>query len=96
MHIHYILCFQADRIEETIGAMLCLSTMAAAGMGNMVSDLAGVEGGREGGRGEGWRGWSEEGREGWREGGREGREERKGERKVGRGGRKKTRVYVAL
>ena len=33
---------QADRIEESIGVALCLSTMAAAGMGNMVSDLAGM------------------------------------------------------
>ena len=32
---------QADRIEDSIGVILCLSTMAAAGMGNMVSDLAG-------------------------------------------------------
>ena len=33
---------QADRIQETMGVMFCLTTMAAAGMGNMVSDLAGV------------------------------------------------------
>ena len=33
---------QADRIQETMGVMFCLTTMAAAGMGNMVSDLAGI------------------------------------------------------
>ena len=40
---------QADRIQESIGVMLCISTMAAAGMGNMVSDLAGMDWGNENG-----------------------------------------------
>jgi hypothetical protein len=39
---NFIMITVADRIEESIGVVLCLSTMAAAGMGNMVSDLAGL------------------------------------------------------
>jgi hypothetical protein len=39
---NFIMITVADRIEESIGVVLCLSTMAAAGMGNMVSDLAGM------------------------------------------------------
>jgi hypothetical protein len=39
---NFIMITVADRIQETMGVMFCLTTMAAAGMGNMVSDLAGL------------------------------------------------------
>jgi hypothetical protein len=37
-----IMICAGDMIESTLGATLCLSTMAAAGLGNLVSDIAGL------------------------------------------------------
>lgn len=41
MNIKTIL-FQGDYIDLTIGSMFGISTMAAAGIGNTISDVAGV------------------------------------------------------
>ncbi len=42
---HIICCFisvQGEYIDLNIGAALTISTMAAAGLGNLISDLAGL------------------------------------------------------
>ena len=36
------LCVQGEYIDISIGATLTISTMAAAGLGNLISDLAGL------------------------------------------------------
>ncbi|KAI3384622.1 hypothetical protein SNEBB_010822 [Seison nebaliae] len=39
---NFIMIIAGDAIDTHLGAMLCLSTMAAAGLGNLVSDVAGM------------------------------------------------------
>ena len=38
----YTIVIQGEYIDTTIGVTLGISTMAAAGIGNMISDLAGL------------------------------------------------------
>lgn len=41
-NVQLLLFFQGDYIDITIGTMLGISTMAAAALGNAISDVAGV------------------------------------------------------
>lgn len=40
---HLLFLFQGEWIEQTLNGYMCLSTMAAAGLGNTISDVFGIQ-----------------------------------------------------